>query len=340
MRRVASILVLLLGVTPARSAVAQEYRVLKTEKIGGEGGWDYLTVDAAARRLYLSRGTRAVVLDADTLKLIGEIPDTPGIHGVAVAADLGKGFTSNGRAGNSTIFDLKTLKPLGQVKTGDNPDAIFYDKVTQRIFTFNGRSSDATAIDAKAGTIVGTIPLGGKPEAAVTDGKGRIFVNLEDKAEVVAFDPKDLSVKAHWSLAPCEEPTGLAIDVANKRLFAACHNKLMTVMDFESGKVVTTVPIGPGTDGAAFDPERKLAFSSNGGDGTLTVVRELSADKFEVAQNVPTMRGARTIAFDPKTHNVYVVTAEFGPTPAATPEQPRPRPSMVPDSFTVLVIGR
>jgi len=174
----------------------------------------------------------------------------------------------------------------------------------------------------------------------VTDGKGRIFVNVEDKAEVVAFDAKDLSVKAHWSLAPCEEPTGLAIDVANKRLFAACHNKLMTIMDSETGKVVATQPIGPGTDGAAFDPDRKLAFTSNGGDGTLTVVRELSADKFEVAQNVPTMRGARTIAFDPKTHNVYVVTAEFGATPAATTEQPRPRPAMVPDSFTVLVIGR
>jgi len=315
------------------------YHVLKTAKIGGEGGWDYVTVDSAARRLYVTRGTHVMVLDADSLAVVGDIKDTPGVHGVAVVSDLGRGFTSNGRAGNATIFDLKTLEVLGQVKTGENPDAILFDAFSGRVFTFNGRSGDATAIDAKTGTVAGTVALGGKPEAGVSDGAGRIFVNLEDKSEIVAFDAKDLTVKAHWPLAPCEEPTGLALDVATKRLFAACHNKMMAVMDAEKGRVVATPAIGQGTDGAAFDPERHLAFSSNG-EGTISVVREVSPDKFEVVENATTQRGARTIAFDPKTHNLYVVTAEFGPPPSPTPDQPRPRPSMVPGSFTVLMVGR
>lgn len=338
MRNVALTL-LLLGAGSAVLAADQPYRVLKSVKLGGEGGWDYVTVDADARRIYIPRGTRVMVLDADSLAVVGEIKDTAGVHGVAVAHDLGRGFTSNGRAGTATIFDLKTLAVLGQPKTGENPDAIFYDAHSKRVFTFNGRSKDATAIDAKSGDVVGTIPLGGKPEAAVSDGKGKIFVNVEDTHEIVAFDSSDLKVKQRFMLNGCEEPTGLAFDRDAKRLFSVCHNKQMLVVDSESGKVVATLPIGASVDGAAFDPASHMAFSSNG-DGTLTIVKASSPDKFEVVQNLETKRGARTLALDAKTHNVILITAEFGPPPAPTAEQPRPRASMVPDSFTVLVVGR
>ena len=318
---------------------ASGYHLLKKFPVGGEGGWDYLVVDSAARRLYVSRSTRLIVLDADSGQSVGEVPDTPGIHGIALAHEFGRGFTSNGRAGNVTIFDLKTLKTIGQVKTGENPDAILYDPITKRVFTFNGRSQDATAVDAAEGTVAGTVPLGGKPEAGVSDGKGHIFVNIEDKSEVVEFDARALTVLHHWPLAPCETPTGLSLDAAHRRLFAGCGSQVMAVMDADTGKVVATLPIGRGVDGTAFDAETSFAFSSNG-EGTLTVVREESPDKYSVVENVPTQRGARTIALDSKTHNIYVVTAEFGPAPAATPENPRPRPTMVPNSFVVLLYGK
>jgi len=321
-------------------AVAQDYKVLQRATLGGEGGWDLLTVDPAAHRLYVGRGTRVMVIDADTLKLVGEIPDTAGIHGVAIAADLGRGFTSNGRTSNSTIFDLKTLKPVGEVKTGENPDMILYEPRSHRVLAFNARSKDVTVIDAKGGTVAGTIALEGKPELAVHDDKGTVFVNLEDKSEVLALDPVALKVKGRWPLAPCEEPTGLAIDRAHRRLFAACANKMMAVMDADSGKVVTTLPIGEGPDGAAFDADRQLAFSPNGRDGTVTVIREVTPDKFEVAQTVETARSARTLDLDPKSHKLYLVAAQFGPPPSPTAEQPRPRPPMVPGTFEVLVVGR
>jgi len=324
----------------ALPATAQDYKVLQRATPGGEGGWDLLSVDPAAHRLYVGRGTRVMVIDADTLKLVGEIPDTAGIHGVAIAADLGRGFTSNGRTSNSTIFDLKTLKPVGEVKTGENPDMILYEPQSHRVFAFNARSNDVTVIDAKAGTVAGTIALAGKPELAVHDGKGTVFVNLEDKSEVLALDPVALKVKGRWPLAPCEEPTGLAIDRAHRRLFAACANKMMAVMDADSGKVVTTLPIGEGPDGAAFDADRQLAFSPNGRDGTVTVIREVTPDKFEVAQTVETARSARTLDLDPKSHKLYLVAAQFGPPPSPTAEQPRPRPPMVPGTFEVLVVGR
>jgi len=327
------------GSVNAAEPQASGYHLVKKFAVGGEGGWDYLVVDAAARRLYLSRGTRMMVLDADTGQSIGEVADTPGIHGVALAQEFGRGFTSNGRAGNLTIFDLKTLATIGQVKAGENPDAILYDAVSKRVFAFNGRSQDATAIDAAKGEVAGTVPLGGKPEAGVSDGKGHIFVNVEDKNEIVEFDARSLSVLHHWPLAPCETPTGLSLDAAHRRLFAGCGSQVMVVMDADTGKVVATLPIGRGVDGTAFDAESGLAFSSNG-EGTLTVVREESPDKYSVVENVPTQRGARTIALDSKTHNIYVVTAEYGPAPAATPENPRPRPPMVPNSFVVLVYGK
>ena len=315
------------------------YHLLKKVVLGGEGFWDYLTVDSVGRRVYISHGTKVVVVDADMYETVGEIPDTQGVHGIAIANDVGRGFTSNGRSNNVTIFDLKTLKVLGQVATGSNPDAIIYDPASHRVFTFNGRSADSTAIDAASGAVVGTIPLGGKPEFAAADGRGTVFVNIEDLSRVAVIDSKALSVKAKWPLAPCEEPSGMAMDIEHRRLFIGCHNKIMAVVDADSGKIVATPAIGKGVDANKFDPGTGLAFSSNG-DGTLTVVHEDSPSKYTVIENVSTQRGARTMAIDEKTHNVFLVTAEFGAPPAPTADRPHPRPSIVPGSFTLLVYGK
>jgi len=341
MRARCSGLLLCLGwlVLTSAGASAQDYKVIRKVALGGEGGWDYLKVDAEARRLYVSRSTRVIVLDADTLSPVGEILDTPGVHGIAVASDLGRGFTSNGRDNTATIFELATLKVLGRVKTGTNPDAILYDAFTHRVFAFNGGSGDVTVIDAKAGTVAGTIAVGGKLEFGVTDGAGRAFVNVEDKNEIVALDAREMKVTAHWPLAPCEEPSGLAMDVEHRRLFAVCGNHLMAVVDADQGRLVATVPIGAGPDAAVFDADRQLAFSSNG-EGTLTVIHEGSPAKFEVLQTVATQRSARTMVLDPKTHNIFLAAAEFGERPSPTPEMPRPRPPVLAGSFTILVVGR
>jgi outer membrane protein assembly factor BamB len=281
-----------------------------------------------------------MVLDTDRDTVVGDIPDTPGVHGVALVPELGRGFTSNGRDSSVTIFDLKTLESRGRVKvTGGNPDAILYEPASRRVFTFNGRGANATALDPSTGAVLGTVELGGKPEYARADGTDRVFVNIEDKSEIVAFDARTLAVQARWPLAPCEEPTGLAIDRANQRLFVGCSNKLMAIVDAKSGRVVTTLPIGAGVDGTAFDPQTQLALSSNG-EGTLTVVREESPDRFKVIGTVPTERGARTMALDERTHKVYTVTARFGPTPAPTSDNPRPRPPAIPGTFTILVLDR
>lgn len=335
--RIAACLLLAALASAARPAAA--YKVAQTIAVGGEGGWDYLVVDAAARRLYVTRGTRVMVFDADTLARVGEIPDTAGVHGVALAPELHRGFTSNGRAGTVTVFDPATLKTLSTVKvTGQNPDAILYEPRSKQVFTFNGRSGDATALDAESGKVRATIPLGGKPEFAVADPEGLVYVNIEDKSEMVVFDAARASVLHRWPLAPCEEPSGLAIDTKAKRLFAGCSNKMMAVVDATTGKVVATPPIGSGVDANAFDAARSLAFSSNG-DGTLTVVGAESPDRYAVLQNVATLRGARTMALDSKTGRIFLVTADYGPPPSPTAEQPRPRPSMVPDSFKLLVIA-
>ena len=328
------------AVAAAPAAPSPEYKVLRRATLGGEGGWDLLAVDGAAKRLYISRGTRVMVVDTATLKLVGEVPNTAGVHGIAIAADLGKGFTTNGRTATSTIFDLATLKVLGEVKTGENPDAVLYEPKTHRVIAFNAKSKDATVIDAKTGTVAGTVALPGQPELGVADGKGTVFVNLEDKSQIVAFDAATLKVEGHWPLAPCEGPTGLAIDRAHRRLFAACDNKMMAIMNADTGKVVTTVPVGQGPDGAAFDEERQLALSPNGRDGTITVIHEVSPDKYEVAQTVETARSARTITLDPVSHELYLVAAQFGAAPSPTPEQPRARPPQVPGTFEVLVVGR
>lgn len=315
------------------------YHLLKKITLGGEGGWDYLTLDAKTRRLYISRSTHVMVVDADTGKLLGDIPDTPGVHGIALVPELGRGFISNGRDNSVTVFELGTLKALKRIPVGQNPDAIIYDPAAQRIFTMNGTSHDTTAIDAKTETVAGTIALGGRPESAAADEKGRLFINIEDKSEVVAVDARKLSVTARWSLAPGEEPTGMAIDRAHKRLFIGCSNKLMAVLDTEQGRVLTTLPIGSGVDATAFDADTGLAFSSNG-EGTVTVVHEDSAQKFSVVENATTQRGARTMALDAQHHQIFLVTAEFGPPPPPTPERPRPRPSVVPGTFTLLVLGK
>jgi len=319
---------------------AAGYRVVREMPIGGEGGWDYLAMDPAARRLYVSHGTSVVVLDPDAGKKVGEITGLSGVHGIALAPELGRGFISNGRSSMVTIFDLKSLAKLGDVhSTGENPDAIVYDPATRRVFAFNGRSASATVLDAATGKVAGTIPLGGKPEFAAADGKGELFVNLEDKSEVAAIDARALSVKARWPLKPCEEPSGMAIDRKSRRLVVGCGNEMAAWVDADSGKVLATVPIGKGVDANGFDPGTSLAFASNG-DGTLTVLREDGPDRLSVVGNVPTRRGARTMALDEKTHAVYLSTAELGPPPAPTAQQPHPRPSIKPNTFTVLVVGQ
>ena len=315
------------------------YHVVSRIPIGGEGFWDYLTVDSGARRLYVSHGTHVVVVDIDTEKVVGDIPDTPGVHGIAVAPELNRGFISNGRGNTATIFDLKTLKTLGQVKTGSNPDGILYEPATKRVLTFNGRSQDATVFDAASGEVLGTIELGGKPEFPAADGKGRVFVNMEDTSEVVEIDPQKLTVVKRSSIKPCDGPSGMGLDAAKHRVFSVCGNKTMSVLDADAGQVIQTVPIGNGPDGAGFAACTGLAFSSNG-EGTLTVVRESAPGKYEVAETVPTARGARTMAVDCKADKIFLPTAEFGPTPPPTQDVPRPRPVPVMGSFTVLVVGK
>lgn len=337
---VLALAVVMPAVLSAAPPEAPGYRVAKKVEVGGEGGWDYLLVDTAARRLYVSRGTRVMVFDADTYASVGEIPDTAGVHGIAIAPDLSRGFTSNGRANSITIFDTKTLKTIAEVKvTGENPDAILYDPASKRVFAFNGRTANATVLDAATGAVAGTIALDGKPEFGAADGKGLSFVNIEDKNEIEVLDGAKLTVVKKFPLAPCEEPSGLAIDREHRRLFAGCHNKMMAVVDADSGKVVATVPIGEGVDANAYDPGTGLAFASCG-DGTLTAARGDGADKWSVAQTVTTQQGARTMALDEKTHSIFTVTAQFGPPPSPTAENPRPRRPMVPGSFVLLVVGK
>jgi DNA-binding beta-propeller fold protein YncE len=327
------------GGTSQSAAGKSGYHLIKKVKLGGEGGWDYLTVDSASRRLFISRGTHVMVVDANEGKVVGDISNTSGVHGIALVPEVNKGFASNGKSNTSTIFDMKTLQPLGEATTEKNPDAIIYDPSSKRVFTFNGGADSATAIDAATGKPVGTVALGGQPEFAASDGKGRVFVNLEDKSQLVKFDPITLKVEKTSPLAPCESPSGLAIDAEHEILVVGCHNKMMAFVDGGSGQVIGTVPICQGVDANRFDPETGFAFASCG-DGTVTVAHEDSPDKFTVVDTITTQRGARTMELDTSNHNLYLVSAEFGATPAATPQQPRPRPPIVPDTFTLLIYGR
>ena len=319
-------------------AAPNGYHAVGKVHIGGAGGWDYAMMDSEARRLYVSHATHVVVVDADSEKVVGDIPDTPGVHGIAIATKLNRGYTSNGRSNNVTIFDLKTLKMVGQVKVGQNPDAIWYEAAPNKVFTFNGKSNDASVIDAATNQVVATIPLGGKPEFPAADGRGKLYVNIEDTHEMAEIDAVKLSVTKRYTLTGCEEPSGLAMDTKNRRLFSVCGNKVMIVSNPDSGKVLATLPIGEGADGAGFDAGSGLAFSSNG-EGTMTVVHEISG-KYEVLETVKTQPGARTMAVDTKTHKIYLPTAQFGVPSAATAQQPHPRPPVLPDSFVLLVVGQ
>src|SRR5438105_6139565 len=327
----------LCALVPATLVLAATgYHVVGEITVGGDGGWDYLTADSAARRLYVSHATHVAVVDLDSGKVVGDIPDTPGVHGIALAPQLNRGFVSNGRTNTVTIFDLKTLKATGEpVATGGmNPDSIRYEPSTQRVFAFNGRSNNATAIDAKTGKVVATIALPGNPEFSQADGKGKVYVNIESTSEIVEIDAAKATVTKKYSLAPCMEPSGLAFDEKDRRLFSVCSNRTMVVSDPDAGKVIATAAIGPGSDGVAYDAAQGLAFSSNGGDGTLTVVQN-TGGKWQVTDNIATERGGRTIAIDDKTHKIYVPTASVAPTPAGGG-----RATYLPNTFKVVVIGK
>jgi DNA-binding beta-propeller fold protein YncE len=331
--------VLTLGLLALAAFSAEGYKILNKIKVGGTGGWDYLAVDPAAQRIYASHGGIVEVVDIKAGKVVGQITQLHGVHGIAVASDVGKGFISNGQSNSVTIFDLKTLEKTGEPATGQNPDAICYEPKTQRIFTMNGRSNDSTAINAKNNEIIATFPIGEKPENCAMDGNGKLYVNIENSSEVVEIDAAKPGVTRRTSLAPCEGPSGLAIDVKNKKLFSVCSNKMMAVTDIATMKVIATPATGAGTDGAGFDPGSGNAFSSNGGDGTMTVVKLVNG-KYEAVDNVTTERGARTMTVDQTNHRIYMLAAEFGPAPAAKEGQKAPRPQPLPDSFHVLVIGK
>src|SRR5579863_4202762 len=324
------------GAAAPASSPAPGYRLVKKIALGGEGGWDYFSVDPTTHRIFIPRQTHMLVLDPGG-KVVSDMPNMQGNHAVDFAPELKRGFTSNGAAHSVTIFDMGTLKIIKEVAIPDrNPDAILYDPASKRVFAINGGTGhDATAIDARTGEVLGSIPLGGKLETAQADGAGRVYVNNEDKNEIAQIDSKTLKVLNNWPIAGCNEPAGLAIDTAHKRLFAGCHNQLIAVVDYTSGKVVATIPIGTGVDANRYDPGTGLVFASCGG-GTITVAHEDTPDKYTVVQTIMTQRGARTMALDTKNHNIYTLTAELGPPGPTTPEIPRPRPTIVPNTFTFL----
>jgi DNA-binding beta-propeller fold protein YncE len=356
--------VLVLGGIAAASPQASGgsgYELAKKATLGGEGGWDYLEIDPATHRVFISRGSHVIVVDPAAGKIVGDILNTQGVHGIALAPEFNHGFTSDGMTATVTMFDMTTLQTLGEPKTDKGPDAIIYDPGSKRVFTMNGQASSATAIDAKTGEVAGSVALGGRPEFAAADGKGHVFANLEDKSALVEIDSKSLTLLNTWPLAPCDSPSGLAIDAKNERLVVGCHNKMMAFVDGNTGKVVATVPIGTGVDANRFDPGTGFAFASCG-DGTLTVAHEDSPDTWTVVDTIQTQNGARTMAVDYANHDVMTVTAQFEAPPATPPAAAPPaappagggapgappaargsgfrRPTMVPDTFSLLVFKR
>ena len=321
------------------AAPAPAYHVVQKVLVPGDGGWDYLTLDSDNRRLYITHGTELQILDVDQMKPVGFVEHLEGIHGVAIATDLGRGFISDGKADRVVVFDLKTFHVSDRIKVGGkNPDTILYVPAIRQVFTFNGRSSDATAIEAASGQIVKRIPLGGRPEFAVTDEEGNIYVDLEDRSELAHLDTRKLVVKDRWPLAPCEEPSALAMDRESNRLFVGCHNKLLMVVNAATGKIVSSVPIGEHVDAVVFDSSAGLIFSANG-DGTLTVIQEDSLDTYHVVDTVTTQPGARTVALDTKTHRLFLAVADRGPAPETTAKNPHPRPPILPGTFAILVVA-
>lgn len=329
------------GLFIAVNAVAASpgYHLTGKIQIGGQGFWDYLSIDSNTRRLYVSHDSYVAVVDLNTDQVVANIPDTPGVHGIALAPELGRGFISCGRANKVFIFDLSSLEILGEVATGANPDGILYDSASRRVFTSNARSGDMTVFDAATGAALGTIALGGKGESPHTDGNGKIYTNIEDSSEVVEIDIQKLSVTNRFPIAPGEEPTGLAIDPARHRIFSGCGNRIMTVLDIETGKVIGQVPIGERCDGVEYDEETGYIFCANG-EGTLTIVQESSPGNFEVVDTVATRQGARTLTIDPDTHTVYLPVGQMGPPPGSGPAGPTTKPATDDDSFVVLAVGR
>jgi DNA-binding beta-propeller fold protein YncE len=331
------LLLLVLAVAFAQSG----YHQIKKVSVPGNGFWDYLTVDGSTGRVFVSHGTEVDVVDPKKGEVEGKITGLRLVHGIALAPEFNRGFISDGGANQIVMFDLKTLARTGEIPAGTNPDGIIYDPATKRVFAFNGRSASATAVDAEKGTAAGTVTLEGKPEFAAADGKGHVYVNIEDKSEVMEIDSKALSVLHKWPLAPCEEPSGMAMDTKTRRIFSGCDNKMMSVMDADNGKVVTTVPIGAGVDATWFDPQLKYVLNSCGQDGVLSVIHEDSPDKYTVVENVKTEKSARTMAIDPRTHNVYLSFAQVEMLPPAEGDaKGRPRRRVVPGSFGLLEFGR
>jgi DNA-binding beta-propeller fold protein YncE len=314
------------------------YHLLKKIPVPGDGSKDYLTVDEGARRLYVSHGTQVNVIDLNSEQVVGKVSDLKGVHGIAVAAKLGRGFITNGQLNTVTIFDLKTLQHVDEVKAGNYPDGILYDSATDRVFALNKRGDSITVIEAADGKVAGTIELTGDPESPVSDGKGNVWVNLEHWSTLVRIDARNLTVTGRWPTAPCVQPAPMAIDRKDSRLFIGCGNEVMAVANPDTGKVITTLPIGPDVDGTVFDPSTGLIFTAN--DGSVTVIHQDSPDKYSVVENVKTPPRATTVALDPETHRIYLSTAEFGPAPDPTPVDPRPAPPMLPGTFTVLVLGK
>ncbi len=331
----------LLLVSPlAAQSAAQPYHVIAAHTLGGDGGWDYLALDTAFHRLFVARNDRVMVIDEKSGKLLNEITGLHRTHGVAFDYHSGHGFVTGSGDSSVTMFDLITLKVLGTTKAGAGADALIFDGGSSHVFSFNGGANSATVIDGMTGASVATIALGGRPEFAASDGLGKVYVNLEDSSAIVEIDTKSNRVTRHWSIAPCESPSGLAIDVAHHRLFSGCENKMMAISDYRAGKVIATAPIGEGVDANRYDPGTELAFSSNG-EGSISVVREGSPGRFSVLQTIPTSPGARTMELDRASHRLFTVTARFGPAPEqATPENPRKRPPILPNSFELLVFGR
>ncbi|HEY2045625.1 MAG TPA: hypothetical protein VGG93_03485, partial [Candidatus Udaeobacter sp.] len=329
----------IVGFCCAAAVASEPFLFLIEIPIGGEGGWDILTIDSSANRLYLSHSTKVVVVDLNKNAVAGEIADTPGVHAFVAVPEFERGFSSNGKEAKSSMVDLTTLKTISKIDTGQNPDAIVYEPRHKEVYVFNHTGNSATVIDAKSATITATIPLGGSPEFAVVDEKaGRIYCNIEDKSEVAVIDSTKHEVVARWPIAPGEEASGIALDAAHHRLFATCHNKMMVMVDTETGKVVANVPIGAGVDGCAFDDASQFAFASCG-DGTTTIAKEETPQKLTVVQTLKTERGARTMALDPKTHRIYLPTAQFQPAPSPSPGASPARPTILPNTLKLLVYG-
>jgi len=333
MKRILALILAAASMAAIPATAQKSYKLADRVKLGGEGGWDYLVFDSTANRLFITRGTHVMVVDAKTLQVTGDIPDLAGVHGVALAPELGRGFITSGGDNTLAIFDLKTLKVLDKVKVGERPDAVLYDASAKRVYTFNAKSQDSTVVDAASGKVVGTVPLGGKPETGVADGKGNVFVNIEDQSEIVRIDTAKLTVAEHFPMAGCDDPSALVFDTAHRRLFAGCGSKIVAVVDPDAGKLVTTVDIGAGVDAGAFNPKTQQLFMSCG-EGVLTVIHQDGPDKYSVVQSVPTVKGARTMALDTASGTVYLVTAQFDPTPPPAGQ----RRKVLPDTFELLVV--